>query len=94
MEPTVPVSADRHGSRGDRSGGGRDGRDERDERSDAWLDLTRTAFFSGLGPQTSGPVGIAYHRYRLASGGLVTADATRGAVYLSFTEPESQWANH
>jgi hypothetical protein len=61
-------------------------------KADAWRDLTRTAFFEGSGPQTAGPVGIAYHRYRKADGSTVTEDATRGAVYLSFTEPESPYA--
>jgi hypothetical protein len=61
---------------------------------DAWRDLTRTAFFEGLGPRTAGPVGIAYHRYRKADGSTVTHDGTRGAVYLSFTEPESPYAKN
>jgi hypothetical protein len=65
-----------------------------DAARDAWLDLTRTAFYSGLGPQTSGPVSIAYHRYRKQDGSLVTGDVTRGSVILSFTEPESQYAKN
>jgi hypothetical protein len=65
-----------------------------DPTSDAWLDLTRTAFFSGLGPQTSGAVSIAYHRYRKYDGSLVTDDVSRGAVILSFTEPESPYAKN
>ncbi len=61
---------------------------------DAWRDLTRTAFFSGLGPKSAGPVGLAYHRYRHADGSLVQGDATRGALMLSFTEPESSYAKN
>lgn len=65
-----------------------------DAARDAWLDLTRTAFFAGLGPQTAGAVGIAYHRYRKADGSLVSGDVSRGAVILSFTEPESPYAKN
>jgi hypothetical protein len=65
-----------------------------DASRDAWLDLTRTAFFSGLGPQTAGAVSLAYHRYRKQDGGLVTDDVTRGAVIMSFTEPESPYAKN
>jgi hypothetical protein len=65
-----------------------------DRATDAWSDLTRTAFFSGLGPQTSGAVSIAYHRYRKQDGSLVTGDVSRGAVILSFTEPESPYAKN
>jgi hypothetical protein len=62
--------------------------------SDSWADLTATAFFEGLGPQTAGPVSIAYHRYRKQDGSLVTDDVTRGAVIVSFTEPESPYAKN
>lgn len=65
-----------------------------DRASDGWRDLTTTAFFETLGPQTSGAVGIAYHRYRKADGSLVTSGASRGAVILSFTEPESPYAKN
>jgi hypothetical protein len=53
---------------------------------DVWRDLTSRAFFSALGPQTGGPVGIAYHRFLTRDGQPVDEDAARGAVYLSFTE--------
>jgi hypothetical protein len=65
-----------------------------DIASDGWRDLTGTAFYSGLGPQTSGAVSIAYHRYRKQDGSVVTGDVSRGAVYLSFTEPESPYAKN
>lgn len=53
--------------------------------SNAWRDLSAQAFYATLGPKTGGPVGMAYHRFRYADGRLI--DPSRGAVYLSFTEP-------
>jgi hypothetical protein len=61
---------------------------------DVWRDLSSTAFYAGLGPKTSGRAGLAYHLYRRSDGSLVTDDATRGALILSFTEPESPSANY
>jgi hypothetical protein len=63
-----------------------------DARSDAFTDLSRAAFYAGLGPFSAGEVGIAYHYYRDADGLPVTDDASRGAVYLAFTEvdPDSK----
>jgi hypothetical protein len=65
-----------------------------DDATSTWHDLSGRAFHAGLGPQTGGPVGLAYHRYRHADAdaGAVTAEPTceadvaRGAVYMSFTE--------
>jgi hypothetical protein len=54
---------------------------------DLWRDHSARAFYAGLGPRTGGPVGLAYHRYRSASGTVLHGDETRGALYLSFTEP-------
>ncbi|HEX7478055.1 MAG TPA: hypothetical protein VF331_09635 [Polyangiales bacterium] len=54
---------------------------------DRWVDLSARAFYEGLGPQTGGPVGLAFHRYRDAQGQPLLGDDSRGAVYLSFTEP-------
>ena len=56
---------------------------------DAWQDLSADAFDAALGPRTSGPVGLAFHLYRAPDGSPLHGDATRGALYLSFTEPES-----
>jgi hypothetical protein len=54
---------------------------------DAWVDLSARAYFGGMGPRTGGPVGLAYHRYRDASGAPLGAPSfERGAVYLTFTE--------
>jgi hypothetical protein len=61
---------------------------------DVWVDLSRRAFDVGLGPETKGSVGMAFHRYRNAAGLLVDGDLTRGALYLSFTEPESSAAHY
>jgi Metallo-peptidase family M12 len=61
---------------------------------DIWRDLSSSAFYAGLGPKTSGRVGLAYHLYRRSDGSLVTDDATRGALILSFTEPESPSAKY
>lgn len=54
---------------------------------DAWLDLSQRAFYLGTGPRTSSKVGLAFHRYRTAEGAPVGGDPSRGALYLSFTEP-------
>ncbi|HKU38779.1 MAG TPA: hypothetical protein VJR89_11550, partial [Polyangiales bacterium] len=64
------------------------------EEQSGWRDLTSSAFYAALGPKTSGPVGLAYHRYRASDGGSITPDVTRGAVMLSFTEPESASAKY
>jgi hypothetical protein len=61
---------------------------------DNWLDLTASAFDAALGPRTTGPVGMAFHRYRRADGAPLSSDASRGALYLSFTEPESAAARN
>ncbi|HKP61183.1 MAG TPA: hypothetical protein VJV78_30845 [Polyangiales bacterium] len=65
-----------------------------DAEHDHWRDLSSTAFYAGLGPKTSGRAGLAYHLYRRSDGQLVTPDATRGALILSFTEPESPAAKY
>jgi hypothetical protein len=54
---------------------------------DVWRDHSSRAFYAGLGPRTGGPVGLAYHRYRTSDGAPIDGDETRGALYLSFTEP-------
>jgi hypothetical protein len=59
-----------------------------DAARDLWVDLSTHAFYAGLGPQTQGQVGLAYHRYRAADGTPANGDASRGALYLSFTEPD------
>jgi hypothetical protein len=59
---------------------------------DRWIDLSARAFDVELGPRTGSNVGIAYHRYRDASGGPISGDSTAGALYLSFSEPESSAA--
>jgi hypothetical protein len=61
---------------------------------DDWLELTSNAFDAALGPRTTGPVGMAFHRYRGADGAPLGGDASRGALYLSFTEPESATARN
>jgi hypothetical protein len=61
---------------------------------DVWIDLSQRAFHAGLGPQTGGSVGLAFHPYRSAAGLAVDGDSTRGALYLSFTEPESSLAHY
>jgi hypothetical protein len=61
---------------------------------DVWRDLSSSAFYAGLGPKTSGRVGLAYHLHRKSDGRLVTDDPTRGAIILSFTEPESPVAKY
>lgn len=58
-----------------------------DPARDVWRDHSSQAFYAGLGPHTGGPVGLAYHRYRTSDGAPIGGDATRGALYLSFTEP-------
>jgi hypothetical protein len=63
-----------------------------DAARDAWADLSARAFYAGLGPRTQGQVGLAYHRYRAADGTLVNGDPSRGALYLSFTEPDADSA--
>jgi hypothetical protein len=55
--------------------------------TDRWTDVSQRAFDVGLGPRTSGPVGVAFHHYRDASGEPIAGDSNRGALYLSFTEP-------
>jgi len=62
-----------------------------DAARDRWADLSLAAFYAGLGPHTAGAVALAFHRYRAADG--TPLDRTRGALYLSFTEPESQDAH-
>jgi hypothetical protein len=61
---------------------------------DAWLDLSQRAFDAPLGPQTSGSVGMALHRYRDLTGAAIGGDSSRAALYLSFTEPESSSAHY
>lgn len=56
---------------------------------DAWQDLSASAFDAALGPRSAGPVGMAFHLFRAASGAPLRSDASRGALYLTFTEPES-----
>jgi hypothetical protein len=58
-----------------------------DASAGTWLDLTQRAFDAALGPSTSAPVALAYHRYRDATGAPIAGDDSRGAVYLVFTEP-------
>jgi hypothetical protein len=58
-----------------------------DASFDLWRDHSAQAFYAGLGPRTGGPVGLAYHRYRASDGSPLDGDETRGALYLSFTEP-------
>jgi hypothetical protein len=58
-----------------------------DPQRDVWRDHSAQAFYAGLGPRTGGPLGLAYHRHRAADGTPLDDDATRGALYLSFTEP-------
>lgn len=55
--------------------------------SDRWRELSQQAWQSGLGPRTHGRVGLGFHHYRNASGEFVENDATRGALYLTFSEP-------
>jgi hypothetical protein len=57
--------------------------------SDLWIDRSALAFSSALGPQTTGHVALAYHRYRTADGDFVTGDSSRGAVFLVYTERAS-----
>lgn len=54
---------------------------------DSWTDLSSRAFDVGLGPQTHGPVGLAYHRYRDASAAAIGGETSRGALFATFTEP-------
>jgi hypothetical protein len=63
-----------------------------DALSDAFVDLSRAAFYAGLGPYSAGEVGIAYHYYRDGDGLPVSDDASRGAIHLAFTEvdPDSK----
>jgi hypothetical protein len=63
-----------------------------DPARDRWIDLSARAFYAGLGPRTWGKVGLAYHRYRAADGSAVDGDSSRGAVYLSFSEPDTESA--
>jgi hypothetical protein len=58
-----------------------------DASLDVWRDHSAQAFYAGLGPRTGAPVGLAYHRYRASDGSPIDGDDTRGALYLSFTEP-------
>jgi hypothetical protein len=58
-----------------------------DVASDLWIDLSSRAFEAGLGPRTTSPVSLAFHRYRAADGKPLDA-SQRGAIYLSFTEPD------
>jgi len=57
------------------------------QERDHWLDLTRRAFYAGLGPETGAEVALAYHRYRGADGLPLGGDDSRGALYLAFSEP-------
>jgi hypothetical protein len=57
-----------------------------DSASDRWLDLSARAFDIGLGPSTTGSTSLVYHRYRDASSAAVSS---RGAMYLTFSEPEN-----
>jgi hypothetical protein len=61
---------------------------------DVWVDLSARAFDIGLGPRTWGSANLAFHRYRDASGALIAGDATRGALYITFSEPESSAAHY
>jgi hypothetical protein len=61
---------------------------------DVWVDLSARAFDGGLGPRTWGSANLAFHRYRDASGALIADDATRGALYVTFSEPESSAAHY
>jgi hypothetical protein len=54
---------------------------------DRWLDLSATAFYAGIGPETGAEVALAYHRYRGADGLPLAGDDSRGALYLAFSEP-------
>jgi hypothetical protein len=58
-----------------------------DAVSDELQDLTSQAFDVGLGPRTAGQPGLAYHVQRKADGEPIAGDASRGALYLTFTEP-------
>jgi hypothetical protein len=57
---------------------------------DRWRDLTQFAFAAALGPRSYGRAGLAFHRYRAADGGELGG----GALYLSFSEPESSAARY
>ena len=58
-----------------------------DAVSDNLRDLSSQAFDVGLGPRTAGQVGLAYHVHRKADGEPIAGDPSRGALYLTFTEP-------
>jgi hypothetical protein len=63
-----------------------------DAASDRWLDLSARAFNAGVGPRTGDAAGLAFHRYRDASGAPASGDGSRGALHLAFSEPESSSA--
>jgi hypothetical protein len=65
-----------------------------DKARDVWVDLSKRAFDVGLGPHTAGSSSLAFHHYRDASGAFIAGDPTRGALYVTFTEPESSAANY
>jgi hypothetical protein len=54
---------------------------------DRWLELSRQAWDNGLGPRSYGRVGLAFHRYRSASGEPIDRAQISGSLYLSFSEP-------
>jgi hypothetical protein len=57
--------------------------------SDRWIDLSAEAFDAGFNASTGDAPGLAFHRYRDASGAPASSDSTRGALYLAFSEPAS-----
>jgi hypothetical protein len=65
-----------------------------DKARDVWVDLSKRAFDVGLGPHTAGSPSLAFHHYRDATGAFIADDPTRGALYVTFTEPESSAANY
>jgi hypothetical protein len=60
-----------------------------DKASDRFRDLSRQAFYAGLGPQTAGRPQLAYHRYRLADGAPVDGKS-RGALIVAFSEEQTE----